>query len=317
VSKRSRAFQPPAARDERVESVEPAAAAGGPDRATASQRPTRRAEARRRSGSSVLVGPQSPLERFRGLLIVAAVVLGVGIVGIFLYQSTSAAPYECDTLLTPGPSEPVRTAAPSPVPPSPSPAAEAAPTVSPVAADATAEPDVTASPEPTPEPSPEPTPVPEPTQRVGFTTADLGQAHAATNSTTRYAFCPPTSGTHWSAAGVAPARRDFYGPENRVWPGAWVHNLEHGYVVMAYAGEPDAAVLAQMREVFDQAPPSEVARQCGLPNKVMTVRFDDMAEPFAMLAWSRALLMETFDPDLAMTFAEQWQDGPQTPERAC
>jgi len=37
---------------------------------------------------------------------------------------------------------------------------------------------------------------------------------------------------------------------------------------------------------------------CQLPNKVIALRFDEMSEPFAVLAWDRALLMADFDPEL-------------------
>lgn len=219
------------------------------------------------------------LGRYRVALLVGALVLGIGVVVFILLQSSGPA-YACDSLLTPGPSDPVATAAaPSGSQASPGPAA--------------------------------------PTQRLGFTTIDMGREHISANSTTRFAFCPPTSGTHWSVAGLAPIRRDFYSPDDGVAPGSWVHNLEHGYVVIAYKGVPSAADLDAIRAVFEEAPASEVAAQCGMPNKVVALRFDEMSEPFAILSWDRALLMSTFDRAQALTFIEQWQDGPQTPERAC
>lgn len=63
--------------------------------------------------------------------------------------------------------------------------------------------------------------------------------------------------------------------------------------------------------------PTEVAIACQLPNKVIALRFDEMSEPFAVLAWRRALLMADFDPELATAAAERFQDLPQAPERAC
>jgi hypothetical protein len=144
----------------------------------------------------------------------------------------------------------------------------------------------------------------------------MGRDHAGQSTTIRYAFCPPTSGPHWGS-GPSPLRRDFYSPDDGVGPGSWVHNLEHGYVVIAYKGQPSEQALDEIHAVFEQASPSEVARACGLPNKVVALRFDDMSEPYALLAWDRALLLSTFDREQALTFIEQWQDGPQTPERAC
>jgi hypothetical protein len=153
------------------------------------------------------------------------------------------------------------------------------------------------------------------TPQLGFATTDLGRGHVATGTTVRFAFCPPTSGDHWSAAGRAPLRRDVYRPGDDISPGNWVHNLEHGYVVVAYREEPEADVMAGIREVFDTATQVPAAVQCGIPNKVMAVHFEEMSEPYALLAWDRAMLLPEWDTEAALAFADQWQDGPQTPER--
>ncbi|CAN5748769.1 hypothetical protein BH23CHL8_BH23CHL8_26490 [soil metagenome] len=154
-----------------------------------------------------------------------------------------------------------------------------------------------------------------PTPQLGFATTDLGRGHVSTGTTVRFAFCPPTSGDHWTAAGRAPLRRDVYGPGDDVSPGNWVHNLEHGYVVIAYREEPSADVLAGIREVFDTAEQGPAAAQCGIPNKVMAVQFDEMSEAYAVLAWDRAMLLPEWDTGSALAFANQWQDAPQSPER--
>ena len=149
-------------------------------------------------------------------------------------------------------------------------------------------------------------------ERLGFIVEDEGRTHS--EGPTRYAACPPTSGDHRAAGALS---RDFYGPGSGQAPNDWIHNLEHGYAVIAYAGEPDRATLAQLRDIMDTVAPTEVADACGLPNKVVVVRFDAMSEPFAVLAWDRALLLSDFDADRILAAAEEFQDGPQAPERAC
>jgi len=149
-------------------------------------------------------------------------------------------------------------------------------------------------------------------ERLGFVVEDAGARHSA--GTIRYKTCPPTSGAH---RGDGALSRDFYGPRSVQVPNDWAHNLEHGYAVIAYAGDPGDEVLGRIRDAMDAAAPSDVAKQCGLRNKVIALRFDDMSRPFAVLAWDRALLMDTFDGVLAMAAAEEFQDGPQAPERAC
>jgi hypothetical protein len=152
---------------------------------------------------------------------------------------------------------------------------------------------------------------------LGFATEDLGRGHVATGSSINYRFCPPTSGEHWNSAGRSPLRRAVYGANDSISPGNWVHNLEHGYVVIAYQGDSPAADMDGIREVFASAQQSEVALSCGLPNKVIAVPFEDMSEPYAVLAWDRALMMPEWDTQQALTFANQWQDAPQAPEAAC
>ena len=58
-----------------------------------------------------------------------------------------------------------------------------------------------------------------------------------------------------------------------------------------------------MQAFYDQAPDSGTA---ACPTKVVVARFDQMEKPFALLAWGRALLLDEFDLDTALTFAQQW-----------
>ena len=69
------------------------------------------------------------------------------------------------------------------------------------------------------------------------------------------------------------------------------------------------------RSWMDSAPSSIGAERCGSPNKVMVVRFDQMATRFAVVAWDRALLLDAWDTTAATTFAQQWTDSPAAPER--
>jgi hypothetical protein len=147
---------------------------------------------------------------------------------------------------------------------------------------------------------------------LGFPIGARGATHS--NRSIEYVNCPPTSGDHRGGGALT---RDYYGPQSAQAPNDWIHNLEHGYAVIAYSGEPDSDTLRQIRESMDGAAPSEVALECGLPNKVIALRFDDMASPYAVLAWQRALLMDTFDPELVTTAATEFQDRPEAPERAC
>ena len=87
-------------------------------------------------------------------------------------------------------------------------------------------------------------------------------------------------------------------------------------MVLLYKGEPTAEVQQQLQDIMAEATPSAVsATKCGY-SKVIAVRFDDM-DPgvnFAAVAWDRELLLKEFDKAALLTFVNQWQDGPQTPE---
>jgi hypothetical protein len=168
-----------------------------------------------------------------------------------------------------------------------------------------------------------PTPTPAPTPLLGFPTTDLGKDHANQGASVRYDYCPPASGRHYNlGSGLAPLARRFYEPDVSFPPQHWIHNLEHGYTVILYNGDPGAAALDELRRVMDDASPSDWnLTNCGAgaDNKVIVIRFDDMGPGvnFAAVSWDRALLQEQLDADELLAFAEQWQDGPQTPERVC
>ena len=149
----------------------------------------------------------------------------------------------------------------------------------------------------------------------GITTESLGQAHVAASATTDYGFCPPTSGPHYSGTGLGPLQAGIYGPNAEAKPGGWVHNLEHGYVVVLYRGaDSDPARIESWIAALPQTPG---AAACGLPAKLLVARFNEMATPYAVLAWDRFLPLETWDPAAASTFAARWIDTSAPESGAC
>jgi hypothetical protein len=157
---------------------------------------------------------------------------------------------------------------------------------------------------------------------VGFPAADLGRTHVVDVGTKiTYAYCPPASGSHYNVSGSGPVKRLFYAPDlGEQNPGGWVHDLEHGYVVVAYScanGCPSQAELDAMRQAMDNAPQSDTAKTCGEPNRMFVVRFDSMSSRFAYIAWDRVQLTDTFDAQAATTFMQQWQDQANPEQQAC
>jgi hypothetical protein len=150
----------------------------------------------------------------------------------------------------------------------------------------------------------------------GFVQPDMGNTHVAVGTIVTYTYCPPASGRHYNASGQGPIPARPYGPTDAVIPEGWVHNLEHGGLVILYRGaEADQAAL---RALYDAVPVSPV---CGFepggnaPGPVIA-RFDDMAWPYAALVWDRVLPMESVDTAAILDFYARY--GERTnPEKLC
>ena len=162
---------------------------------------------------------------------------------------------------------------------------------------------------------PEPTaaPAPDATPRLGQVTRDLGRSHVQTGDHVRYEFCPPTSGPHYNDSRFGPIATRFYGADDATEPEGWVHNLEHGMMVVLYRcpeGCDDAAQTA-LRALQQQLPASPL---CSFPptSSVVVTRFDDLPTPYAAVAWDRVLFLNRLDTATITTFRAQSADrGPE------
>jgi len=155
-------------------------------------------------------------------------------------------------------------------------------------------------------PSPTPTVSPGSSTRLGFVEDYMGNTHQA-SPPFNYLFCPPASGNHFGnnpgVTGPIPPR--VYKPSDNVGPQNWVHNLEHGGLVVLYTGDsPGASSAGQaaFKTFYDSFPPSPI---CKVPKGVLSpgiARFDQMAHPYAALVWGRVLYLDTWDPDVVLRF---------------
>ncbi len=253
---------------------------------------------------------RSLFERFRTRLLAGFILAGLAIIAYFFFASAASRTYACETFLTPPPRAASSSASASATgqPPSPTPTPSAA---------APTSPGPTRSPGPSR--SPGTSPSASPGESLGFATRDLGRVHVRSGPN-RFEYWRPASGPHYNAAGQGPIRRNFYGPGSEQDPGGWIHNLEHGWVVVLYScGEdgnhcPSESELAEVRRFYETAPQTEGATRCRIPNKVLVARFDRMKTRFALLAWDHVLLTNTFDVEQARRFAQQWIDSPAAPE---
>jgi len=251
------------------------------------------------------------------VLIIGGAGVVVVLLAVLIFTRPGTAAYQCVTFLTPPPAAapatseaPTGTGTPAPSEPV---GAGAAPSTAPTASLPSATPATGASAAPSAAPSATPL--------LGVQTTDMGRTHVVQGTSVKYAYCPPASGDHYNlGGGQAPLPRRLFGPDDAVLPQQWIHNLEHGYVVLLYRGKVSQDVLDELQSIMDEARVTDWSQQnCGPVNKVIALRFDGMdpGVDFAAVAWDRVLLLGELDRDQLLAFANQWQDGPQTPERIC
>ena len=136
--------------------------------------------------------------------------------------------------------------------------------------------------------------------------ADEGALHFPTGTQLTYAANPPATGPHWPN----PAARGFY--EAALDEEQWVHNLEHGYVVILFKcdGECDAALLDQLRALPAALPDSAVFGY----EKVVITRYDCLPSParLTLIAWGVQLHLDAFDEAVIRDFYVRYLDqGPE------
>jgi hypothetical protein len=149
------------------------------------------------------------------------------------------------------------------------------------------------------QPQPSATPLPNGSPGpLGQAQPDMGNLHIAVGSNQHYAYCPPASGSHYFATDEGPIPAKYYGPDEGTRPEGWIHNLEHGAIVILYnckMGACDDATLAALQAIPQGFPDSPI---CGIKAGVLApviARFDDMPAPFAALVWDRLLYLNTLD----------------------
>ena len=131
---------------------------------------------------------------------------------------------------------------------------------------------------------------------------DRGRQHIETGAAITYQEYPPTSGSHWPVVakwGVYPEAV----PEE-----VFVHNLEHGGVVLLYrCATPCSDVVRQLQEIFDGLPRSKFGHA-----KVLISPSTRIKTRFALLAWTRLDEFDKLDRERVLRFVQAWQDkGPE------
>jgi hypothetical protein len=153
---------------------------------------------------------------------------------------------------------------------------------------------------------------------LGQIQSDMGRQHILAPEPQRYTQCPPASGTHYAPPG-GPIIARYYGPDNATVPQGWVHNLEHGGLVILYScdkGACDDGTQQALQEFFKTFPNSPV---CNIPKgsigPVIT-RFEEMKAPIAAMLWGRILFQDKLDTAQILEFFKT-QAELKNPEPQC
>ncbi len=111
---------------------------------------------------------------------------------------------------------------------------------------------------------------------------------------------------------TGPIPEGFYGQDRETVPEGWIHNLEHGQLVVLYScsqGGCGQAELDRLAAFYRSLPPSPV---CGFPNYAVVTRFEDMKAPVAALTWGRIMFQQTLDTDQLLAYFQANADrGPE------
>jgi hypothetical protein len=139
-----------------------------------------------------------------------------------------------------------------------------------------------------------------------------GADHVPDGTALTYRSRPPTSGPHYAAW------YPTYGAVTEpVSPGNWVHNLEHGAVVLLYnCPEGCPELVQQIRTLHSTLPLGRNARR-GVP-RMLALPYTDMDSRIAVVAWGYLLELDEFDAEQIRRFYEARIDrGPECQNLAC
>lgn len=132
---------------------------------------------------------------------------------------------------------------------------------------------------------------------------DEGRAHVEPGSPIVYRNNPPASGTHY------PTVASWGVHEEEVPEGEWVHNLEHGGIVLLYKCPEGTCPerISQLQALYNRAPRSKWNNV-----KLAAVPYENMEPEFMAIAWNVQLPLEEFDQEAILTFYGRHVDrGPE------
>ncbi|HEU4571184.1 MAG TPA: DUF3105 domain-containing protein, partial [Candidatus Limnocylindrales bacterium] len=160
---------------------------------------------------------------------------------------------------------------------------------------------------------------PEASSPSGAPQPDRGKTHINPGTYQAYDQCPPASGPHNTTSQFGPIEARYYSPDEQTVPQGWVHNLEHGALVVLYkcsGNECDDAAQSQLKQFATSFPPSPV---CKVPAGVVSpvvARFDQLPHAFAAIVWDRVMYLDSWNAQQVLDFYRQYGER-ANPEPQC
>lgn len=145
------------------------------------------------------------------------------------------------------------------------------------------------------------------TKPAGVQLADEGRSHVPEGSEITYRHSPPASGNHYPR----PASWGTVGTADKPLPeGIFVHNLEHGGIVILYNCPQACPELVQQLTALVRSGPKDP--KYNETKIVMTPYSKGMQHQIALLAWNWIDELDAFDRDRIVKFYQDHVDkGPE------
>jgi hypothetical protein len=131
------------------------------------------------------------------------------------------------------------------------------------------------------------------------------QGHVDPPTRVTYRDNPPASGQHY------PNTADYGFHSEEVQPENWVHNLEHGGIVILYNCPEDCPDMKDsLQQLYNEAPQSKAFHTV----KMVITSYPNLQSKVMAVAWGWQLSLDNFDKDKLLQFYQRHVD--QGPEQA-
>jgi hypothetical protein len=138
---------------------------------------------------------------------------------------------------------------------------------------------------------------------VGTAMNEMPHVHVPVGTHIDYNHNPPTSGCHYSAAQPDPAPISAGAYDKEIPAEYWVHNLEHGYVVVLYNCPTGCSTEFTQLRSWQKGLPVDPAANNQIPYaKVVILPWHTMKDHFAVVSWDYYLGLQSFDLDQIKAF---------------